>query len=115
MTINHDEVTVAARRRTALIAGLLDLAAYCTAHPSAPLVTGTLNIPVPDGARGVQVAALEEIAREFGTEMTERPDGTLIAESRFEGVRVEAHLCHPDRSVSGYKARAAQAGNGAAA
>jgi hypothetical protein len=38
------------------------------------------------------------------------PDGTLIAELRLDGVRVEAHLCHPDQTVSGAKSRAAAHG-----
>lgn len=96
--------------------GLLDLATWYATHPSAPLVTPTLNIPVPPGARGERIAALQEIADALGVDVVEQkgpngePDGTLVAERWFGPVRVEAHLCHPDQTVSGAKSRAAAAG-----
>lgn len=128
MTITTGETAPAGDGSAApgIVTGLVDLATWYAIHPSAPLVTPHLNIPVPRGERGEQIAALEEIAEQFGMEVTDhlgpdgKPDGTLIAERWFEGVRVEAHLCHPDRTVSGYlrrvgAPRAETTGNGAAA
>jgi hypothetical protein len=103
-----------------IVTGLVDLATWYAVHPSAPLVTPLLNIPVPAGAPGARITALEEIAEQLGVEVAER-DGTLIAERQFGGITIEAHLSHPDASVSGYLARsasareAARAGRGAAA
>jgi hypothetical protein len=96
-----------------IVTGLVDLATWYATRPSAPLVTPTLNIPVPDGTRGERISALDVIAERLGVAVTEhrgpdgKPDGTLFAERWFGGVRVEAHLCDPDRRVGGHRSLAA--------
>jgi hypothetical protein len=115
MTTNIDEVTGAGRRRTALTAGLRALADYIEEHPGGPEIVVTANCRVPGGPPGVRLNDLDEIAEWLGVPVDEDDMGTLIAARDFGSVRAEGHVSHPDRSVSGYLARAAQAGNGAAA
>jgi hypothetical protein len=115
MTTNPGGASEAARRRTDLIAGLHDLAAWLTARPDTPLPVVHVNFRVPAGPRGERIAYLDTVAELFGTEVTQDGIGTLFAERQFGPVRAEAHLCHPDQTVSGAMARAANAGTGAQA
>jgi hypothetical protein len=92
-----------------IVTGLIDLAT----SPVAGLVTPSLNIPVPDGPRCHADVAIDVIAERLGVPVTEHlgpdgnPDGTLFAERWFGSVRVEAHLCDPDRRVGGHRSLAA--------
>jgi hypothetical protein len=108
-----------------VVTGLIDLATWYATHPSAPMVTPTLNIPVPAGERGARVIALDVIAEQLGVQVAPlrdadgETDGTLIAERWFGGVRVEAHLCPEDRSMRAWRdsnaGRTAIGANGATA
>lgn len=116
MTTNPDEVPGAGRKRADLITGLQSLAAWLTINPDTPLPVVSANWRVPAGPRGERLAYLDQIADLLGTEVTEDAIGTLFAERWFDDIRAEAHVCHPDRTVSGLKARVSRAaGNGAAA
>jgi len=111
-------------RAPGVVTGLVDLATFYATHPSAPLVTAELNIPVPAGERGDRLVALDVIAEQLGVQVAELrgedgwADGTLIAERWFGGVRVEAHLCPENRTMTAWReasARNAIDMNGAAA
>lgn len=107
MTTNIDEVTGAGRRRADLITGLQSLAAWLTINPGTPLPVVHANFRVPAGPRGEQIAYLDTLADLLGTEVTEDGMGNLVAERQFGPIRAEGHVCHPDPSVSGLKARVA--------
>jgi hypothetical protein len=115
MTTNP-EASEAVRRRTDLIADLHDLAAFLAIQDTAtPLPVVSANFRVPDGPRGERIAYLDTIGDLLRVDVTEDRIGTLYAERPFGSIRAEAHLCHPDQTVSGAKARAASAGTGAQA
>jgi hypothetical protein len=120
MTTNPDEVSEAARRRTALTAGLPDLAGWIDNHPGGPEIVVTANCRIPDGPPGQRLTALDETAEWLDVPVDDDGMGNLIAARDFGPVRAEGHVTHPDRSVSGFKTRtaalrASQAGNGASA
>jgi hypothetical protein len=74
-----------------LVTGLIDVATWYAVHTGASLPVPHLNVPVPPGAPGARLAALDEIAGHLGVDVAER-DGMLVAERRFGPVVVEAHL-----------------------
>jgi hypothetical protein len=117
MTTTPDEVTVAAGRRTGLIAGLNGLAAWLTVHPDTPLPVVHANFRIPAGERGQQLGFLDDLAELLGTEVTEDRMGTLFASRDFGPLQAEGHVSPEDRGTAAWFARAAalRASNGATA
>lgn len=84
--------------------------------PGQPL----FQLTVPSGLdREQKLAWLHRVACGWGVQVVPDGMGGHLAEKRFGALSFVAVVCHPDRSVSGYKSRAALRpavmGSGAAA
>jgi len=104
ITLKDDAVT-GAERRHATVTGFADLAVFLETRLPLWEPTALLNIPVPKGTRPERLAALDDIAREWGTEVTDGPGGMRIAVRKFGEVTVEAHV-GPDETLTEFFARA---------
>jgi hypothetical protein len=105
--IIEDDPADIPRRHAGIVADLRDLADWLERHPGGPEIVITANCRVPAGARGLRVSCLRDIADYLGVDEREDGMGSLVAERRFGGIRLEGHVSHPDRSYSAYMGRAA--------
>jgi hypothetical protein len=121
MTIIIDETAAAGAARADLVTAFADSGAFIATHPRARIPDSpVLSIRVNGATREERLADLREIAAGWEVPVTEDDMGTLIARRRIGPLLYEAHVSHPDGTVSGFlaradAARAAQAGTGAAA
>lgn len=87
-----DAASAGADVKHSVVAGLADLAVYLETHTRVTWPTPVLDIPVPGDTREEKLAALEEIAREWGTAVMSAPLGLRIMVRRFGAVTVSAHV-----------------------
>jgi hypothetical protein len=118
MTTNTDQTARAALDRADLVAGLRELADHLEADPGGPLPVVYANYRVHGATAEEKLARLRLVERHLGVKAAKDRMGSMVARRWFRSVCAEGHVSHPDRSVSGYLARAAAfraSQNGAAA
>ena len=89
-TANLDAAVTGADVKHSGVVGLADLAIHLETHPGITWPTMVMNIPVPGETREEKLAALGEIAREWGTEVMSAALGLRMMTRRFDGLTVVA-------------------------